>query len=119
MRLFVEQGVVGPRYQFSGWAGAVALAILMLPLVMRTSEEALKLVPQALRNSSYALGAERWQTVLLVVVPAALPALLTGVFLAMARIAGETGPPLLLTIFGTDNWGVWPNREMAALPLYR
>lgn len=116
VRFLIQLGVVGPRFQFSGWAGAVALALLMLPLVMRASEEALKLVPQQLRNSSYALGAERWQTVLLVVVPAALPAILTGVFLAMARIAGETAP-LLLTIFGTDNWGVWPGREMAALPL--
>jgi len=80
---------------FSAWAGAFALAVLMAPIVMRGSEEALKLVPQSLRHASFALGAAQWQTVLRVAVPAALPAIVTGICLAIARIAGETAPLLL------------------------
>ncbi|MGH9677602.1 MAG: PstA family ABC transporter permease, partial [Candidatus Acidiferrum sp.] len=102
---------------FSGWAGSFALAIMMLPIVMRASEESLKLVPQTLRNASHALGAHHWQTVLRVCVPAALPAIITGVFLAIARIAGETAP-LLLTAFGNDRMAISPAEKMAFLPLY-
>src|SRR5437868_12243362 len=87
--------VVQPLGHFSGWAGAFALGVMMLPIVMRASEEALKLVPTALRHASFALGASRWQTVTRVMVPAALPAIITAVFLAVARVAGETAPLLL------------------------
>jgi phosphate transport system permease protein len=80
---------------FSGWAGAFALGLMMIPIVMRASEESLKLVPESIRQASYALGASQWQTVMKVLVPAALPAIITGVFLAIARIAGETAPLLL------------------------
>src|SRR5947208_15869768 len=73
----------------------------MVPIVVRTTEEALRLVPQSLRNASYALGANHWQTVVRVTLPAALPAVITGVFLAIARIAGETAP-LLLTAYGSS-----------------
>jgi phosphate transport system permease protein len=85
-----------------GWsplAGGIALAILMLPIVVRSGEEVLKLVPQDLRNGAYALGSRRWQSVLKVVLPAAGPGLATGTMLAIARAAGETAP-LLLTAVG-------------------
>ena len=89
------------RGKFSAWAGAFALAVMMLPVVIRASEEAMRLVPNSLREASYALGATRWQTVLKVVLPAALPAIITGVFLAVGRIAGETAP-LVLTARGSQ-----------------
>jgi phosphate transport system permease protein len=115
--LLINAGLLGPREQFSGWAGACALAVMMVPIVMRGSEEALKLVPQALRNASLALGAHHWQTVVRVCVPAALPAIITAVFLAIARIAGETAP-LLLTAFGNERMTFSPADKMAFLPLY-
>jgi phosphate transport system permease protein len=117
VRLFIQANLLRSREQFSGWAGAFALAILMVPILMRASEEALKLVPQTLRNASYALGAHQWQTVLRVIVPAALPAIITGAFLAIARIAGETAP-LLMTAFGNDRWAFSPSEKMGFLPLY-
>jgi phosphate transport system permease protein len=117
VRWLIESGYLGPRYQFSGWAGIFALFCMMLPIVMRASEEALKLVPQTLRNASHALGAHHWQTVLRVSVPAALPAIITGAFLAIARIAGETAP-LLMTAFGNDNFARGPSDKTGFLPLY-
>ncbi len=84
---------VGSRH-FSAWAGAFALGVMTIPIVLRTTEEALRLVPQSLRNASHALGANHWQTIVRVTLPAALPAVITGVFLAIARIAGETAPLL-------------------------
>lgn len=117
VRQFIQSGLIPRREQFSGWAGAFALALLMVPIFMRAAEEALKLVPQSLRNASYALGAHQWQTVLRVVVPAALPALVTAAFLAIARIAGETAP-LLMTAFGNDRWTLTPSDPMGFLPLY-
>ncbi len=78
-----------------GWAGGFALGVMMIPIVMRAAEESLKLVPESIRQASYALGASQWQTVMRVIVPAALPAIITGVFLAIARIAGETAPLIM------------------------
>jgi phosphate transport system permease protein len=103
--VFAYTVLVAPSWshQPSAWAGAFALGIMMVPIVMRASEESLKLVPAALRTGSYALGASRWQTVLRVIVPAALPAIVTGVFLAIARIAGETAP-LLFTAYSSKFW---------------
>jgi phosphate transport system permease protein len=89
---------------------------MMIPIVMRTAEESLKLVPSSLRNASYALGATQWQTIVRVVVPAALPAIITGVFLAVARIAGETAP-LLLTASSSDYMPRSPNDSMPSLPM--
>ena len=109
--------LVLPFGGFSGWAGSFALGVMMVPIVMRTSEESLKLVPSSLRNASYALGATQWQTVLQVLVPAALPAIITGVFLAIARIAGETAP-LLLTAFGNQFWARSPSDSTPSLPVY-
>jgi phosphate transport system permease protein len=117
VRWFIKNDYISPRSQFSGWAGAFALAVMMLPIVVRAAEEAIKMVPQSLRNASHALGAFHWQTVLRVCVPAALPAIITAAFLAIARIAGETAP-LLLTIFGSDQMVLSPSQKMGALPLY-
>jgi phosphate transport system permease protein len=103
--------------EFTAWAGAFALGLMMIPIVMRGSEEALKLVPEALRHASYALGAARWQTVLRVTVPAALPTIITGVCLAIARIAGETAP-LLLTVNQTAYWPETLNQDFPYLTYY-
>lgn len=86
-------------FKDSGFAGSLALMILMLPLVIRSSEEMLKLVPHALREASYALGVPKWRTVLRVVVPTALPGIVTGIMLGFARIMGETAPVLLVVGF--------------------
>jgi phosphate transport system permease protein len=102
---------------FSGWAGAFSLGVMMIPIVMRSSEESLKLVPGSLRNASYALGAAAWQTVVRVIVPAALPAIVTGIFLAIARIAGETAP-LLLTANNSNFWPRSPGERMPYLTYY-
>src|SRR4051794_28511099 len=102
---------------FSGWAGSFALGVMMIPIVMRASEESLKLVPKTLRQASFALGANHWQTVLRVSVPAALPAIITAVFLSIARVAGETAP-LLLTASSNQYWPTSPNDFTPSLPVY-
>jgi phosphate transport system permease protein len=90
---------------------------MMVPIVMRASEEALRLVPASIRNASYALGASRWQTVVKVCLPAALPAIITAVFLGIARVAGETAP-LLLTAGTNQYWPRSPNDFTPSLPVY-
>jgi phosphate transport system permease protein len=115
--IVVYQLMVLPMGHFSGWAGSFALGIMMIPIVMRASEEALKLVPETIRHASYALGASRYQTVLRAVVPAAIPAITTAVFLAIARIGGETAP-LLLTASSNQYWPTSPNDFMPSLPVY-
>ena len=92
-------------FGFNAWAGAFALAVMMIPIIVRSAEESMKLVPETIRQASYALGASRMQTTLRVILPAALPAIVTGVFLAVGRIAGETAP-LLLTAGGSEQWPV-------------
>lgn len=104
-------------YGFSAWAAVFALAVMMLPVVVRTTEESLRLVPDSLRQASYALGATRAQTATRVLLPAALPAVTTGVLLAMGRIAGETAP-LLLTARGSVFWPTSLGEKMATLPYY-
>jgi phosphate transport system permease protein len=104
-------------FKESSYAGAFALGIMMLPIIMRSSEESLKLVPTALRTGSYALGATRWQTVSRVLLPAALPAIITGVFLAIARIAGETAP-LLFTAGSSGYWPTGLNKKTPFLTYY-
>ena len=89
----------------------------MIPIVMRASEESLKLVPTSLRDASYALGASHWQTVVRVIVPASLPAIITGVFLAIARIAGETAP-LLFTAYNSNFWPKGPGQRTPFLTYY-
>src|SRR4029078_1498858 len=104
-----------PFHQFSAFAGGVALGIMMVPLVMRTTEELLLLVPHSLREGAFALGATKSRAVATVVVPAALPGILTGILLALARVAGETAP-LLFTAFGNMFWSPGWNQPTASLP---
>jgi phosphate transport system permease protein len=101
---------------FSAWAGGVALAIMMVPTVSRTTEEMLLLVPQALREAAYGLGVPRWRTTLSITLRTATSGVITGIMLAFARIAGETAP-LLFTALGNQFWSVNPNQPIAALPL--
>ncbi|MFF4418504.1 phosphate ABC transporter permease PstA [Streptosporangium sp. NPDC001559] len=103
---------------FSGFAGALALSILMMPTVVRSAEEMLLLVPNDLREASYALGVPKWRTIVKVVLPTAFTGIVTGVMLAIARVAGETAP-LLLTVFFTDSINTDPfNGPQMGLPLY-
>lgn len=108
--------IVQRRGAFSGWAGAVALAVLMVPLICRTTEEILRLVPATTREAAMALGAPKWWLTLTVVIPTALSGIVTGLMLAFARAAGETAP-LLLTILGNNNVSYDLLKPMAALPL--
>jgi phosphate transport system permease protein len=114
--LFVYGFLVVPFHHFSAWSGSVALAILMLPIVARTAEGAIVLIPNGLRESGLALGLPRWRVSLQLIVPAAAPGVITGALLSVARAAGETAP-LLFTAFGAHLL-VWnPNEAMQALPL--
>lgn len=108
--------VVLSQKHFSALAGGVALAIMMVPTISRTTEEMLLLVPQALREAAYGLGVPRWRTTLSVVLRTATSGIITGVMLAFARVAGETAP-LLFTAFGNQYWNLSPNQPTAALPL--
>ena len=111
--IFVFTVVVLETHSFSSYAGGIALGILMLPVIVRTSEEALLLVPETLREASLALGVRRWRTIISVILPTALPGITTGILLAVARAAGETAP-LLLTAFGNQllvGYGNWAGPE--------
>jgi phosphate transport system permease protein len=108
--------IVAPQKHFSALAGSAALAILMIPMVMRTTEELIKLVPHALREAALALGYPRWRTSLGITLRTALPGIVTGSLLAVARIAGETAP-LLFTALGSQYFSLKVNQPMAALPL--
>jgi phosphate transport system permease protein len=104
--IFVFTVLVLTTGSFSAWAGGLSLGILMLPVIVRTSEEALRLVPDELREASLALGVRRWRTIVSVILPTALPGITTGALLAIARAAGETAP-LLLTAFGNQLLTSW------------
>jgi phosphate transport system permease protein len=114
--LFAWIFIVVPQQSFSGLAGGVALGIIMIPIVARTSEEVLRLVPKELREASLALGATESRTILRVVIPAASSGIITGIVLAMARVAGETAP-LLMTAFGNPFFNSDITQPMDALPL--
>jgi phosphate transport system permease protein len=114
--VFAWTWIVARQKHFSALAGSVALALLMVPMVMRTTEEMIKLVPNSLREAALALGYPRWRTSLSVVVPTTLPGIVTGTLLAVARIAGETAP-LLFTALGSQYLSFRINQPMAALPL--
>ena len=110
--------LLGLGFQFMGFAGSLALAILMLPVVVRSAEEMLKLVPSDLREASYALGVPRWRTICFVVLPTAMTGIITGVMLAIARVMGETAP-LLVTVFVTTAINNNPFKDpQMALPLF-
>jgi phosphate transport system permease protein len=108
--------IVARQKHFSGFAGSVALAMLMIPMVMRTTEELIKMVPHSLREAALALGYPRWRTSLSIVIRTTLPGIVTGVLLATARIAGETAP-LLFTALGSAFMSTDLTQPMAALPL--
>jgi phosphate transport system permease protein len=103
--VFAYAALVVTTKTFSAYAGAVALSLLMLPTIIRTTDEALKIVPQDIRWASLGIGAAKYQTVLQIVVPAALPTIITGVTLAIARAAGETAPLIFTALFTQ----FWPN----------
>ena len=110
--------ILGLGQGFSGFAAALALSVLMLPIVVRSSEEMLRLVPDSLREASLALGVPRWKTILRIVLPTALPGIVTGVMLAIARVAGETAP-VLLTAFGAASINNDPfHGAQSSLPLF-
>lgn len=108
--------LVVPMHGFSALAGGVVLGLMMIPLVMRTTEEVLHLVPGGYREAALALGVSKWRTVLQIVVRTALKGIVTGVLLALARVAGETAP-LLFTGFGNRFWPHELTQPIAALPL--
>ena len=114
--LFVYTLVVVRMGHFSALAGAVALAIIALPVMVRTTEDMLNLVPKSMRDGSAGLGAQPWRTITRIVYPAARSGLLTGVLLAVARISGETAP-LLFTALNNQFWNSSLNRPMANLPV--
>jgi phosphate transport system permease protein len=112
--LFVYVLVVMPFKQFTAIAGGVALGVMMIPIITRTTEELLRLVPNSLREGALALGATRGWAVFSVVLPAALPGIVTGIMLALARVAGETAP-LLFTAFNNRFWSTTLTQPMASL----
>jgi len=114
--VFAWAWIVAQQKHFSALAGSVALAFLMVPMVLRTTEEMIKLVPNSLREAALALGYPRWRTSLSVVVRATLPGIMTGGLLAVARISGETAP-LLFTALGSQYLSFDLDQPMAALPL--
>ena len=108
--------VVVPMHHFSAFSGGVALGIMMIPTVCRTTEEMLLMVPNTVREAALALGVPNWRSVLAITVKTASPGIITGCMLAFARVAGETAP-LIFTAFGNAFWSSNLNREIAALPL--
>ncbi|MGU7779668.1 phosphate ABC transporter permease PstA [Burkholderia sp. PU8-34] len=114
--LFVYALVVAKSGRFSGWAGVIALALLQIPIVIRTTENMLKLVPNALREAAFALGTPKWRMVIKITLRASLGGIMTGVLLAVARIAGETAP-LLFTALSNQFFSWNMSQPMANLPV--
>ncbi len=112
--VFVYGIMVAPVHHFSGWAGSVALAILAIPVIIRTTDDMLRLVPQTLREAAYALGAPKWKVIFQVVYKGAAVGLMTGILLGVARVAGETAP-LLFTSFNNNFFSLNMNDSMASL----
>ena len=116
MGIFAWQFLVRPFGHFSALAGGAAIGAMMIPLVTRTTEEMVRTVPQSLREAALALGYPRWRTSLQIVLRTALGGIVTGVLVAVARVAGETAP-LLFTAFGNQFWSTEVTQPIAALPL--
>lgn len=114
--LFAYTIVVLPLGSFSAFSGGVALGVLMLPIVIRSTEEALRLVPNEMRQAATGIGATRFQTITRIVIPAAVPAITTGLILSLARATGEAAP-LLFTAFSNNFWNTDPMRAVATLPV--
>jgi len=114
--LFIYSVVVARARSFSGWAGVLALALIVIPVVIRTTENMLSLIPNALREAAYALGTPKWRVISTVTLRAARAGVITGVLLAFARIAGETAP-LLFTALSNQFWTSDLSQPMASLPV--
>ena len=114
--LFIYSVVVARVKSFSGWAGVLALALIVIPVVIRTTENMLSLIPNALREAAYALGTPKWKVIMTVTLKAARAGVLTGILLALARIAGETAP-LLFTALSNQFWTSDLGSPMASLPV--
>jgi phosphate transport system permease protein len=114
--LFVYTIVVTQMEHFSGWAGVIALALLQVPIVIRTTENMLRLVPDSLREAAYALGTPKWKIILSLTLKASVSGIVTGVLLAIARIAGETAP-LLFTALSNQFWSLDLSHPIANLPV--
>ena len=114
--LFVYAVVVSRFKSFSGWAGVMALALIVIPVVIRTTENMLQLVPAGLREAAYALGAPKWKVIMSITLKAARAGVVTGILLAVARIAGETAP-LLFTALNNQFWTADLSQPMASLPV--
>ena len=114
--LFIYQLVVSPFGGFSGFAGCIALAVIVIPIVVRTTEDMLSLIPTAMREAAVALGAPKWKMIVLICYRAAKEGIVTGILLALARVAGETAP-LLFTSLGNLNWSLSLAKPMSSLPV--
>ncbi|HJV69758.1 phosphate ABC transporter permease PstA [Ideonella sp.] len=114
--LFIYSVVVARFKSFSGWAGVLALALIVIPVVIRTTENMLSLVPNALREAAYALGTPKWKVILAITLKAARAGVVTGVLLALARVSGETAP-LLFTALSNQFWTSNLSQPMASLPV--
>jgi len=114
--LFVYTIVVAQMQHFSGWAGVIALALLQIPIVIRTTENMLRLVPDSMREAAYALGTPKWKMISAITLKASVSGILTGVLLAIARIAGETAP-LLFTALSNQFWSTDMMQPLANLPV--
>ena len=114
--MFVYTLIVLPTGKYSALAGGIALALIALPVIVRTTDEMLRLVPGAMREAALSLGVPQWKVTMQVLYRSALPGILTGVLLALARITGETAP-LLFTAFGNLFWSVDPTKPIASLPV--
>ncbi|WP_340616705.1 phosphate ABC transporter permease PstA [Xenorhabdus entomophaga] len=114
--LFVYTVIVTKMQHFSGWAGVIALALLQIPIVIRTTENMLKLVPDNLREAAYALGTPKWKMISAITLKASMSGIITGVLLAIARIAGETAP-LLFTSLSNQFWSTDLSQPIANLPV--
>lgn len=114
--LFIYSMVVARMHSFSGWAGVLALALIVVPVVIRTTENMLSLVPNALREAAYALGTPKWRVILTITLKSARAGVITGILLAVARISGETAP-LLFTALSNQFWSADLSHPMASLPV--
>jgi len=114
--LFIYSAVVARMLTFSGWAGVLALALIVVPVVVRTTENMLMLIPNALREAAYALGTPKWKLILTITLKSARAGVITGILLALARIAGETAP-LLFTALSNQFWSTDLGGPMASLPV--
>jgi phosphate transport system permease protein len=114
--LFIYSAVVAPMRSFSGFAGVLALALIVIPVVIRTTENMLSLIPNAMREAAYALGTPKWRVIMTITLKSAWAGVMTGILLALARVSGETAP-LLFTALSNQFWTNDLGSPMASLPV--